>query len=88
MVADGDLYIYDIKQNAVKLDHKASLVSIPDQLMCTREAAKKVPPLMARPLRGGGGVKAGPLREKLFFILFPFKNKNYFTIDNLLDISR
>jgi len=25
VVADGDLYIYDIKQNAVKLDHKASL---------------------------------------------------------------
>ena len=47
---------------------------------------------MAGPLRGGGGegggVKAGPLRKKelflkLFFILLPFKNKNYFTLDNL-----
>ena len=28
---------------------------------------KKVPPLMARPLRGGGGVKAGPLRKKELF---------------------
>ena len=42
---------------------------------------------MAGPLRGGG-VKAGPLRKKellktFFFILLPFKNKNYFTLDNL-----
>ena len=34
------------------------------------------------------GVKAGPLRKKelflkLFFILLQFKNKNYFTLDNL-----
>ena len=29
-----------------------------------REAAKQVPPLMARPLRGGG-VKAGLLRKKI-----------------------
>ena len=42
---------------------------------------------MAGPLRGGGGVKAGPLRKKItffkpfFFILLPFKNKNYFTLD-------
>ena len=57
---------------------------------------KKVPPLMARPLRGGGGVKAGPLRKKnlflkLFFnIILPFKNKHYFTLDNFrnMDISR
>ena len=38
-----------------------------------REAAKKkVPPLVAGPLRGGGrGVKAGPLRKKeLFFLTF------------------
>ena len=32
-----------------------------------REAAKKVPPQMARPLRVGGGVKAGPLRKKKIF---------------------
>ena len=31
-----------------------------------RDATKKVPPLMARPLRGGG-VKAGPLRKNFFF---------------------
>ena len=43
---------------------------------------------MAGPLRGGGA-KAGPLRKKelflklFFFILLPFKNKNYFTLDNL-----
>ena len=48
-----------------------------------REAAKnkKVPPLMARPLRGGGG-KGRAIKEKelilnLFFIMLPFKNKNY-----------
>ena len=40
---------------------------------------------MAWPLRGGGGVKARPLRKKetFFFILLTFKNKNYFTLDNL-----
>ena len=33
-----------------------------------REAAKKNPPLMAGPIRGGGGgVKAEPLRKKNFF---------------------
>ena len=43
---------------------------------------KKVPPLMARPLRGGGG-KGQAIKEKrtffetFFFILLPFKNKNY-----------
>ena len=41
---------------------------------------------MAGPLRGGGGVKN---KEKItffyfFIILLPFKNKNYFTFDNLL----
>ena len=31
-----------------------------------------------------GGVKASPLRKnELFFILLPFKNRNYFTLDNL-----
>ena len=35
------------------------------RFMCLREAAKKkVPPLMAGSLRGGGVVKAGPLRKK------------------------
>ena len=39
---------------------------------------------MARPLREGRGVKAGPLRKKNFFkqILLPFKNNNYVTLDN------
>ena len=45
---------------------------------------------MARPLRGGGG-KGRAIKEKItffetyFFILLPFnfKNKNYFTFDNL-----
>ena len=47
---------------------------------------------MAGPLRGGGG-KGRDIKEKrtffgnFFFILFPFKNKNYFTLDNL-EISR
>ena len=55
---------------------------------CIREATKKNPPLMVGPLRGGRGVKAGPLRKKelflkLFFYLLPFKNKNYITLDNL-----
>ena len=47
-----------------------------------REAAKKkkIPPIMARPLRGGG---ENNFFWNLFFILFPFKNKNYFTLDNL-----
>ena len=41
---------------------------------------------MAGPLRGGGGGQA--IKEKrtfldLFFILLPFKDKNYFTLDNL-----
>ena len=41
-----------------------------------KEAAKKVPPLMARPLKGGGGVKAGPLRKKEIFLkLFCFHLK-------------
>ena len=49
---------------------------------------KKVPPLVARPLRGGGG-KGRATKEKrtffktFFFILLPFKNKKYFTLDNL-----
>ena len=49
---------------------------------------KKVHPLVARPLRGAGG-KGRAIKEKrtfflnFFFILLPFKNKNYFTLDNL-----
>ena len=36
--------------------------------MKLREAAKKVPPLVVRQLRGGGeGVKAGPLKKRTFF---------------------
>ena len=31
-----------------------------------REAAKKVPLLVVRPLRGDGGLKVGPLRKKNF----------------------
>ena len=31
---------------------------------------KKVHPLVAGPLSGGGGVKAGPLRKKELFFLF------------------
>ena len=43
---------------------------------------------MAGPLRGGGGGKGRAIIKKelffkLFFILLPFKNKNYFTLDNL-----
>ena len=44
-------------------------------------------PLKARPLRGGG--KGRDIKEKItflktfFFILLPFKNKIYFTFDNL-----
>ena len=34
---------------------------------------------MAGPLRGGGGKG----RAINFYILLPFKNKNYFTLDNL-----
>ena len=55
-----------------------------------REAAKtkQNPPLMAGPLRGGRGGKGRAIKEKrtffyFFFILLPFKNKNYFTLDNL-----
>ena len=59
-----------------------------------REAAKKkVPPLVAGPLRGGEGGKGRATKVKrtffktffktFFFILLPFKNKNYFTFDNL-----
>jgi len=39
--------------------------------------------------RGGGGGKGRANKEKrtffktFFFILLPFKNKNYFTLDNL-----
>ena len=39
-----------------------------------------------RAIKGkGGGVKALPLREQKPFVfhLLPFKNKNYFTLDNL-----
>ena len=40
-----------------------------------REAEKK-PPLMAKPLRGGGGaLREKELFLKLFFILLPLKNK-------------
>ena len=35
--------------------------------LCKGSRKKKVPPLMARPLRGGG-VKAGPLRKKKLFL--------------------
>ena len=45
-----------------------------------REAAKKLSPLMARPIRWGGG-KGRALKEKGTFFLLPFKN--YFTLDNL-----
>ena len=43
---------------------------------------------MAGPLRGGGG-KGRAIKEKItfvetfFFILLPFKNINYFTLDNI-----
>ena len=51
---------------------------------------------MARPLRGGGGLKGQPLRKKellfeFFFILLPFKIKNYLTLNNFnqnMDILR
>ena len=33
---------------------------------------RKVPPLVARPLRLGGGLKAGPLRKKTFFDTYFF----------------
>ena len=53
-----------------------------------REAAKTIPPLMARPLRGRGGVKAGPLKKRtflhLFFYIVAIENKNYLTLENLL----
>ena len=40
---------------------------------------------MAGTLKGGGGEKAGPLRKNdFFFIFFPFKNENYFTIFKIL----
>jgi hypothetical protein len=42
---------------------------------------KKNPPLMARPIRGGGGVQTGPLRKKLIFLkiinFFFFQLKKY-----------
>ena len=52
-----------------------------------RETQKKVHPLVAGPLRGGGG-KGRAIKEKInffkfFFNLLPFKNGNYFTLDNL-----
>ena len=47
---------------------------------------QKKTPLMARPLRGGGG-KGRAIKEKItfwnFLFYFVFKNKNYFTLDNL-----
>ena len=52
-------------------------------------AKKKVHPLVAGPLRGGGVGKGRAIKEKrtffetFFFILLPFKNKNYFTLDIL-----
>ena len=39
---------------------------------------KKNPPLMAGPLR-----KKELFMKRFFFILLPFKNENYFTLDNL-----
>ena len=51
-----------------------------------REAAKKkVHPLVAGPLRERGGGKGRAIKEKktFFFIVLSFKNKNYFTLDNL-----
>ena len=44
---------------------------------------------MTGPLRGGRGGKGRAIKEKgtffetFFFTLLPFKNKNYFTLDNL-----
>ena len=62
------------------------------QINCVYQGSrkkKKVPPLVAGPLRGGEGGKGRATKEKrtffetFFFILLPFKNKNYFTLDNL-----
>ena len=48
---------------------------------------KKNPPLLARPLKGGG-VKGRAIKEKriFFFFFLPFKNKNDFTLDNYSEI--
>ena len=52
--------------------------------MRIEEAAKRNPSLIARPLRGGGALRKKNFFLKLFcFVLMPFKNKNYFTLDNL-----
>ena len=47
----------------------SEIISVMEKIAFVREAAKKkkVPPLVAGPLRGGGGVKAGPLRKKELF---------------------
>ena len=39
---------------------------------------------MAGPLRGGGGSKGPAIKDFCFYILLSFKNKHYFTLDNLL----
>ena len=51
-----------------------------------REAAKKFSSLNGRAIKRGGGGKGPAIKEKRTFKkknLLPFKNKNYFTLDNL-----
>ena len=54
-----------------------------------REAAKKSSSTSGRATKRGGGGKGRAIKEKIpffetfFFILLPFKNKNYITLDNL-----
>ena len=45
-----------------------------------REAEKKVPPLVARPLQEGKGL-ATKEKELVFLNLFPIDNNRYFTED-------
>ena len=56
--------------------------------MCLEKPQKKSSSPNGRAINGGGGGKVPAIKEKktfftYFLILLPFKDKNYFTFDNL-----
>ena len=63
-------YLHENTKRLMRTRERTLTVHVADHALqsgqCLREAAKKVPFLVARPLRGGGG-RSWPLRKKNFF---------------------
>jgi hypothetical protein len=75
----------DLDSQFFKQFYAASLyIIILNCLPLGKPQKKKVHPLVAEPLRGGGGGKGRAIKEKrsffktFFFNLLPFKNKNFY----------